>query len=275
MKEYSTGSDSSMVSVIVPAYNCSDYIEDTIRTVAEQTYTNWELILVDDKSTDDTVARIQAVQKKLAAGTASKIRLIEKTEDTGAADTRNTGISAARGRYIAFLDSDDLWHRRKLELELRFMKQCGAGFAFTAYHFGDENGRPTGKITRVPSRLTFRRALSRTVIFTSTVLLDTERIDRKLIHMPEIPSEDTAMWWTILKSGVTAYGLDRPLATYRRHGGTLSSNKAEAVRRIWNLYRNVADLSVPSSAAHLVCWAWNATMRRTIPDRARNHSSGR
>lgn len=269
MAIYGAEQEASMVSVVVPLYNCADYIEDTIRTVVEQTYTNWELILTDDKSTDDTIARARHEIGKLPGEIAAKIRLIEKPEDTGAADTRNAGIDAARGRYIAFLDADDLWHRRKLELELRFRAARHVGFVFTAYHFGDEHGRPTGKVTRVPSTLTLRQALSRTVIFTSTVLLDTEQIDRDLIHMPQIPSEDTATWWTILKSGVTAYGLDLPLATYRRHGGTLSSNKAIAISRIWNLYRTVADLSVPESAVHLAGWAWNAAMRRIIPDRAR------
>ena len=275
MAEYGAEMEAGMVSVIVPVYNCSRYIGDTIRTVTEQTFTNWELLLVDDKSTDDTVARIREEIRTLPPETASKIRLIEKPEDTGVADTRNTGIDAARGRYIAFLDADDKWHRRKLELELRFMRRCGAGFVFTAYHFGDENGRPTGKVTHVPSTLTLKQALSRTVIFTSTVLMDTERIDRKWMHMPDIPSEDTATWWTILKSGVTAYGLDLPLATYRRHGGSLSSNKAEAVRRIWNLYRKIVGLSVPASCVNLAGWAWNATMRRIIPDRVRRRKRRR
>ena len=275
MAKYASDKEASMVSVVVPLYNCADYIRDTIRTVTEQTYTNWELILVDDKSTDDTLSRTRGEIGALPEETASKIRLIEKPEDTGAADTRNTGVDAARGRYIAFLDADDLWHRRKLELELHFCEKQRAGFVFTAYHFGDEHGSPTGKVTRVPSTLTFRQALSRTVIFTSTVLSDTERISRERIHMPQIPSEDTATWWALLKSGVTAHGLDFPLATYRRHSGTLSSNKAASIGRIWNLYRTVAHLSVPESAVYLAGWAWNAAARRIIPDRVRPRHSQR
>lgn len=268
-KNHTGDGTSSLVSVIVPVYNCAPYINETIRTVTDQTYPDWELILVDDSSTDTSVEQIRRITAALPPELSRKIRLIEKDEDTGAADTRNTGLAAARGRYIAYLDADDLWNRRKLELELRFMRRRKAGFVFTAYHFGDEKGQPTGKVTHVPETLTFRRALSRTVIFTSTVLLDTRRIDRGLMHMPGIPSEDTATWWTILKTGVTAHGLDLPLVTYRRHGTSLSSNKAEAVRRIWNLYREIAGLSVPDACLQTAGWAWNASIRRLIPDRVR------
>ena len=133
---------------------------------------------------------------------------------------------------------------------------------FTAYEFGDEQAKPTGKIVTVPPVLTYREALSRTVIFTTTVLLDTEKTGRNLIRMPEVKSEDSATWWKILRSGFVAYGLNEVLAVYRRPAKSLSSNKLEAVKRIWNLYRREEKLSLLQSVYNLFFWALRATIRR-------------
>ena len=165
-------------------------------------------------------------------------------------------------RYIAYLDADDYWTSDKLERELAFLREKQAGFVFTGYEFGDENAKGTGKVVRVPGTLNYRQALANTTIFTSTVMLDTEKIDRSLMEMPCIKSEDTASWWRILKTGVTAYGLNENLVVYRRAGKSLSSNKIEALRRIWNLYRRAAGLSVFASACHFVPWAYRAVRRR-------------
>ncbi len=246
------------VSIIVPVYNAGIYIEETIAMVRAQTFTDWELILVDDCSADDSRERIRGCMD----GEEKKIRLIEKPVNGGAAGARNTGIRAARGRYIAFLDADDVWMPDKLSRELAFLKEKQAAFVFTAYEFGDENARGTGKIVHVPEVLTYREALSRTVIFTSTVLLDTERTGRELIEMPEVASEDTAAWWKILRSGIKAHGLDQVLAVYRRPAKSLSSNKFQAVRRIWNLYRKQEMLSLPVSVYNFFFWALRATLRR-------------
>lgn len=248
-----------LVSIIVPMYNAGIYIEETVNSVCAQTYAGWELILVDDNSKDDTVS---VVKNCLALKGGGKIRLIEKKTNEGAAAARNTGIDAAKGRYIAFLDADDLWMPDKLEKELAFMKKNQAAFVFTAYEFGDENALGTGKIVHVPEKLTYKKALSRTVIFTTTVLFDSRITGRDLIKMPMVKSEDTATWWKVLKSGITAYGLDEVLAIYRRPASSLSSNKLEAVRRIWNLYTRQEKLSLPYSCYNLFFWAVRATLRR-------------
>lgn len=248
----------NLVSIIVPVYNAGIYIEETIAMVRAQTFKNWELILVDDCSTDDSRARIE----RCIARENGDIRLIAKDVNEGAAKARNTGIIAARGRYIAFLDADDIWMPDKLEKELAFMKEKQAAFVFTAYEFGDKDARGTGKIVHVPEVLTYKRALSRTVIFTTTVLLDTAKTGRELIQMPIVKSEDTATWWKILKKGFNAYGLDEVLAIYRRPATSLSSNKVEAIRRIWNLYRREEKLSLPYSCYNLFFWALRATLRR-------------
>ena len=160
------------------------------------------------------------------------------------------------------LDADDVWEMDKLEKQIAFMEKTGAAFSFHSYEFGDEKARPTGKIVHAPATLNFRQALSRTVIFTSTVMFDTENIDMEIIHMPMVPSEDTATWWRILKSGITAYGLDENLTIYRRPPKSLSSNKLIAMERIWFLYRNIANLSVLESLFYFGGWAVRATLRR-------------
>jgi Glycosyltransferases involved in cell wall biogenesis len=246
-----------LVSIVVPVYNAGAYIEETIAMVCRQTYEQWELLLVDDCSTDDGREKIEKWCKK-----DKRIRLIAKEKNEGAALTRNTGTGCAVGRYVAFLDADDIWMDDKLEKELRFMEEKGAAFAFTAYEFGDEQAKGTGKVVHVPETLSYREALSRTIIFTTTVLFDLEKVDRGLIQMPNVPSEDTATWWKVLRSGYTAYGLDEVLAIYRRPAQSLSSNKCKAVKRIWNLYRKEEKLSVFYSLWNFAGWAWRAVCRR-------------
>ena len=247
-----------MVSIIVPVYNAAKYIEKTIEMVSKQTYKDWELILVDDASTDGSADLID----EIIASQGKRIRLIRKSVNEGAAAARNSGIDASAGRFIAFLDADDVWLPEKLDKQIAFMERTGAAFSFHSYEFGDEEANPTGRVVRAPKTLSFRQALSRTVIFTTTVMFDTEKIDMEIIHMPQVPSEDTATWWRILKSGYVAYGLDENLAVYRRPAKSLSSNKFVAIQRIWFLYRNIADLSVIQSMFYFVGWAVRATLRR-------------
>lgn len=290
-----------LVSIIVPVYRAAAYIAETIAMVEAQTWQDWELILVDDCSPDNSAEVIRNTLRKQAGWdnaarqscegvqaevlmdadgqaevlTAAGVRtemftgaggqpvmLLQKQKNEGAARARNTGLDAAQGRYIAFLDADDVWYPEKLEREMRFMRQKEAGFVFTAYEFGDSQARPTGRVVHVPERLTYRQALSRTVIFTTTVLFDRKRIPDRLLRMPAVASEDTATWWQILREGYTAWGLNEVLAVYRRPAKSLSSNKAEAVRRIWNLYRRQEKLSVAASAGYFIMWAYRATKRR-------------
>ncbi len=248
-----------LISVIVPVYNAARFIEETMDSVAAQTYSRWELLLVEDGSSDKTV---EVIEDYIRKNDEQRIRLICLPENQGAARARNRGLHEASGRYIAYLDADDLWMPEKLEHELAFMRQKNAAFAFTGYEFVDENGKGTGKVVRVPETLSYKQALKNTTIFTTTVMFDTEKIEKTLLEMPVIKSEDTALWWRILRSGYTAYGLDENLAKYRRAGRTLSSNKLEALRRIWNLYRKAEGMSVPGSAWHFCFWAVRAVKRR-------------
>lgn len=248
-----------LISIIVPVYNVENYIEETIACVEAQTYSDWELLLVEDCSTDSSAEVILRSVEKLGD---ARIRLLRQSANMGAARARNLGLREAGGRYIAYLDGDDLWVPEKLERELLFLKEKNAAFVFSGYEFADEQGRGTGKVVHVPETLSYRQALSNTTIFTSTVMFDTEKITRDQLEMPAVKSEDTALWFRVLRSGYTAYGLDENLVKYRRAGKSLSSNKLEALRRIWNLYRREEGLSVWASARHFCLWAVRAVKRR-------------
>lgn len=248
-----------MISIVVPVYNAEKYILDTIAMVQKQTYTDWELLLVEDCSKDSTRTILEEFEKK---NQDSRIRIIYLKKNSGAASARNTGTEKAEGRYLAFLDADDVWKPEKLAAELEFMRKKDAAFVYTAYEFGDENGRGTGKYVTVKENLSYKEALSRTIIFTSTTMFDLKKLDKNMLLMPEVPSEDTATWWQILKTGIKAQGLQEVTTIYRRPQKSLSSNKGKAILRIWNLYRNVEHLSIIKSVCCFVPWAYRATVRR-------------
>ncbi len=246
-----------LISIVVPVYQVERFIRETIEAVQKQVYQNWELILVDDCSKDRSCAVIEEM-----AASDSRIRLIHQETNQGAAKARNTGVQNATGRYLCFLDSDDLWEPDKLSRELAFLQEKQAGFVFTGYEFADEYGKGLGKIVRVPEEISYSEALKNTTIFTSTVMIDRTRIKDEDIFMPDIASEDTATWWHLLKVYGKAYGLDCNLVKYRRSANTLSSNKIEAIRRIWRLYRKQEKLNVFYSAYCMCFWALRAVLRR-------------
>lgn len=254
---------SGLVSIIVPVYNAGQFIKETIRCVQAQTYTEWELLLVDDCSTDSSRELIS----RESAGD-RRIKLVIQEENKGAAKARNRGIEEACGQYICFLDADDIWLPDKLAAEIAYLKNIqatmdsAAGFVFTGYEFADESGAGLGKIVHVPDKINYSQALKNTTIFTSTVLIDREMIPDEDIYMPCVASEDTATWWQILKRHGAGYGLDKNLVKYRRSANTLSSNKLTAVKRIWNLYRRQEKISVAGSVYCMFFWAVRAVFRR-------------
>lgn len=251
-----SNAEKDLVSIIIPVHNAERFLKDTINSIKNQTYENWEAIFVDDCSTDNSVDIIKEFSED------KRIKLITLEQNEGAAITRNTGIDIASGRYVAFLDSDDLWNKEKLEKQIKFMKENNYEFSFTGYEFADENGSGTGKIVKVPQKITYIEALKNTTIFTSTVMFDITKLDKELIKMPKVKSEDTATWWKILKNNNIAYGLNENLTYYRRSENTLSSNKFEAIKRIWYLYRKVEKLGIVYSIYNFVFYAINAVKRR-------------
>ena len=248
-----------LVSIIIPVYNASRFITETINTVLNQTYTNWELILVDDISTDNSV---EIINKIINENKDKNIRLIQLKEKGLAAGARNTGVDNANGRYLCYLDADDLWNKDKLLKQIKFMQDNNCSFSFTGYEFANSEGIPNGKKVFIPNKMSYKDALKNTTISTITVMFDMTKLSKEQIYMPKIKSEDTACWWKILKEIDYAYGLNEILAYYRRSEDTLSSNKFEAAKRIWNLYRKVENLNFIYSGYNFCFYAFNAVKRR-------------
>lgn len=244
-----------LVSIIIPVYNAAAFLRETIQTVVNQTYSNWELILVNDHSSDNGKEIAASIQDP-------RIKWVDLKRNGGAAVARNKGIELASGRYICFLDADDIWKKDKLSKQISFMQKTDCAFAFTSYAFANQCGTPTGKEVHVPATITYRQALKNTTIWTSTVMFDMAKLSKSQIYMPNVKSEDTATWWNILRQIDCAYGYDDILSLYRRGGKTLSSNKLEAVKRAWNLYKNVEQFSLAKSSYYMCRWAINAVRRR-------------
>ena len=246
-----------MVSIIIPVYNASLFLKDTVKCIKDQTYTNWEAIFVNDCSSDNSKEIIEKYQKK-----DKRIKLLNNDVNSGAAISRNNGIKAANGRYLCFLDADDKWDNEKLNKQIAFMKENNCEFSFTSYQFADEKCSPVGSVVHVPAKINYKGALKNTTIWTSTVMFDMKKLKKNDIYMINVKSEDTATWWKILKEVDYAYGLDEILSFYRRTKGTLSANKVEAIRRIWNLYRNIEHLNIFKSCYYFIFYAFNAVKRR-------------
>ncbi len=246
-----------LVSIIIPVYNAEKFIDETINTVLNQTYTNWELLLVNDCSTDNSVKLIKKYLKD------NRIKLINNKTNSKAAISRNNGIKKAKGRYICFLDADDLWNKEKLEKQVKFMNEKDCAFSFTGYEFADENGKPNGKKVFIPETITYKQALKNTTIWTSTVMFDMNKLSKEDIYMPNVArGQDTATWWKVLRKINYAYGLNEILSFYRRTSASLSANKFVALKRTWNLYRNVEHLNIFSSSYNFIWYCFNAVKRR-------------
>lgn len=240
-----------LVSVITPTYNAVRFIRETIDSVQRQTYPHWELILIDDASRDETVALIQEEMSD------SRIRLIVLPKNSGAAVARNTGIAAAKGKYLAFLDSDDLWLPQKLEKQVAFMQQNDAAFSFTRYRIIEENGTQTPFVVPIPKQIDYHGLLKNTIIGCLTVMLDREKLGA--VQMPNIRTrQDTALWLQILRQGHVAYGIQEELSHYRKVEGSISSNKWKAARNTWRLYREIEKLNLVRAAWCFIHYGWNA-----------------
>ena len=251
-----------LISIVIPVYNAAPYLKETIRAIEEQTYPYWEVIFVDDASTDGSLQILQEYSE-CAKESKQRIEVLTLTENKGPAVARNAGVKAAKGRYLAFQDADDIWDKDKLEKQLEFMQEKQCAFSFTGYEFADETATRNGKIVYVPEEIRYEEALKNTTISTITVMFDRARLPEELLFMPEAcQREDTATWWNILKHGYVAYGLDEPLSVYRRHAGSHSANKWNAVKGTWRMYREQEKLAVPKAAYYMAFNLMNAVKRR-------------
>lgn len=241
------------VSVIIPMYNSAQNIGECIDSVINQTYKNIEIIVVDDKSIDNSV---EIVESKKDA----RIKLIKQPTNLGVSKARNMGIKEASGEYICFLDADDFWTKDKIEKQISFIEKNDYTFVFGGYEYIKK-----GKKLRVhvPMSLNYDEALKNTIIHTNTVMFNMKKLKKEDIYMPDIKrGQDTATWWQVLKKGVVAYGLDDVLAYYRvGEGRTLSSNKIIAAKRTWKLYKR-EDIGRARRVYCYLCYAINACKKR-------------
>lgn len=207
-----------LVSIIMPSYNCGKYVEETIRSVQAQTYQNWEIIFMDDCSTDDTIRRVSELREK-----DSRIKLFQNHVNIGAAVSRNNALREAKGRWIAFLDSDDLWESTKLEKQVRYMEENKYAFSYTSYHEIDEESHPKGVVVSGPRHVTRQGMYNFCWPGCLTVMYDAEKIG--LIQIADIKkNNDYAMWLKVCKKA-DCYLLDECLAKYRRgRVGSVSSH---------------------------------------------------
>jgi teichuronic acid biosynthesis glycosyltransferase TuaG len=251
-----------MISVITPSHNCSAFISETIQSVLLQSFSDWEMIIVDDCSSDNSVEVIQPFVEQ-----DSRIKLIQLSENSGAAVARNSAIEAAQGRYIAFLDSDDLWLPNKLEKQLAFMQANDYPFSYGAYDKIDENGQVFGHIG-VPDRVFYSDLLKMCSIGCLTAMYDTAYFGK--VYMPLIRMrQDFGLWLRLLKKTDYAYGLNETLAQYRVRNDSISANKANAAKFIWRLYRDVEGLNLIKSSYYFSHYVVRGLLRTKAPGLAR------
>ncbi|KGK91284.1 glycosyl transferase [Desulfosporosinus sp. HMP52] len=246
------------ISIITPSWNSEKYIIDTIRSVQAQTYTNWEMIIVDDCSSDKTVQIVE----KIAADD-PRIKILRQLVNGGAAKARTRSMQAATGRFIAYLDADDIWKPGKLERQVQFMKNKNCGFSCASYEVIDDSGNKLYKEVHMLPKVDYVGFLTNNLLQTVGIMVDTEIVDKKYLVMPDIRRrQDAATWLQILKAGFDCYGLDEILAEYRRAANSLSSNKLKAVKGIWMLYRDIEHLSLPFSCYCFIRYAFLAVWKR-------------
>jgi teichuronic acid biosynthesis glycosyltransferase TuaG len=246
----------SLVSVITPSFNSARFIEECIDSVLAQTYNNWELIIVDDCSSDSSCKLIKKYNDK-------RIILIKLEINVGAAEARNIAIRKAKGRYIAFLDSDDLWMPKKLEKQIFFMLEKDIAFSFTSYKPISEDTGEEYSIIRAPKRMTYSSYLKNTIIGCLTVIIDREKTSD--FQMPDIrSSHDMALWLLIMRRGFDAFGLDETLGSYRVISTSNTSNKLKAACDVWKVYREVECLGLIYSIWCFINYTINAIKKRIL-----------
>lgn len=248
--------DYGLVSVIMPSYNSSRFIGESIDSVLSQTYQNWELLITDDCSKDNTIDIINSYVKK-----DFRVKLYKFGVNSGAAVARNNSIEKANGRFIAFLDSDDIWYPNKLELQLDFMDKNNIAFSCSNYDQIYENGEFNNKIIKVPKAISYNKYLKNTIIGCLTVIIDKSIVGD--FRMPNIKSShDMALWLIILKRGFNCFGLNKVLATYRLVSNSNTAKKGKAAKDVWKVYREIEKLSLFKSIISFCGYVFNAIKKR-------------
>lgn len=239
-----------LVSVIMPAYNAQQFITEAISSVLAQSVRDWELIVIDDGSLDETQKIVEAYSRE-----DPRIRLIVNEENMGAARSRNRGLDVCCGEYVALLDSDDYWKPQMLEKMIACARDTKADIIYCSYELVDEKGKKVCNDFLVPQETTFRKSMIRSVITCSTVLI-TKKIAKAHRFPAHIYHEDIALWFQLLRDGVVARGVPEILAAYRQRGSSKSANKLKSACRRWVIYRKHLKLPLLQSMVLLVQYGY-------------------
>ena len=240
-----------LVSIITPMYNSEKFIDSTIQSVQSQTYQNWEMIIVDDASTDRSIEIVKKIMSN-----EPRLQLKQLVDNLGPAHTRNNGIKLAKGRFLAFLDSDDLWHKDKLEKQIKFMQKNEYAFTFTGYEKIDEKGKKIGNILPFKDQVTYHDLLKSNHIGCLTAMIDLKILGYKM-YMPDIKKrQDQGLWLEILKEIDKAYCLYEILGQYRIREGSISVNKIDNLKYQWKLYRNIEKINIVKSFYYMTFYAF-------------------
>lgn len=249
----------NLVSIITPAYNCSSTILDTYKSIAGQTYTEWEWLITDDCSSDESLNIIEGICNQ-----DQRVKLFKNPINLGAAGSRNNSIKNARGHYIAFIDSDDIWVKEKLEYQIQLMEEKDIDFSFTSYEMIDQYGISLGRIIDKNNKNQFSyedMLRKEATLGCSTVMLRSNAFSK--IIMPSIKTtEDYALWLELLGEGHVAHKVDKVLMKYRVVPGSVSSNKFKTISNQWLVYREYRRLSLLQSLYYLFFYAKNAIFRK-------------
>ena len=242
-----------LVSIIMPLYNVQEFVKESIESVISQSYGNWELIIVDDCSKDNSydIAKQYSLQD-------NRIKLYQMNKNSGVAETRNFAISVARGRYLAFLDSDDLWDSDKLKVQITFMQANNLAFSFTAFTPINKSNSILYKVNEVPLKFSYKDLLLQTAIGCLTVVYDTKQIGKCYFDTSLGKHEDYQCWLEILKKISYAGGLNTPLAYYRIRENSLSSNKIVAASYVWKIIYKYQRIPFFKALYYFSSYALNA-----------------
>ena len=247
-----------LVSIIMPCYNAERYVAQSIESVLAQTYYNWELLITDDGSTDKSVEIISKYCTK-----DDRITVLVPDEHQGIARTRNMSISHAKGKFVAFLDSDDIWYPEKLEKQVGFMLENDLAFTYSSYEVIDAQGNSKNRIVKDAGVMSYKKYLRNTIICCGTVVIDREKTGHFATPIIKT-SEDMSLWLSVMKRGFDAYPVPGPLHKYRITPGSASSNKIKAACDVWRVYRKIEKLSLPKSVVNFVCYTFNAVKKHVL-----------
>ena len=250
--------DDKTVSVIIPVYNAEKHLSQMLDSILSQTYEKVEIVMVDDRSSDRSAEIIAEYRERCP-----NIVYHLQEKNMGAGHARNKALELARGRYAAFLDSDDIWLPEKLERQLALMEETGTPFCYAAIERIDENGKLLKPKRNIREQCDYNYLLHNTIIATSSVVIDREKLGDFRVHLRR-GGQDYATWLRLLRGGVVARGINDVLVRYRVSSGSLSSNKFDSIRQVWEIQTRDEGIGKLSAFFHVCCFAFNALKKYLI-----------